>query len=84
MGLAQRSYMWLQSPQILDAVVRQPVYLLILFSPPQRSQPSDGVMSGFFARVVAHLMSHRGADLMSWLRVDSYLPTLSIVPNFEP
>ena len=68
-------YSTLQSPQILDAVVGQPIYLLILFTPPKAPLSTDSVMSSFFARVVAHLMTHRGTELISWLRV-SILPIL--------
>ena len=68
--------MTLQSAEIMDAVLRQPPLLVLLFSPPARPQPTDSVMSSFFARVVAHLMSHRGVDLMSWLKVDPSCPEI--------
>ena len=46
----------------------------LLFTSSGVPHESDSVMATYFARVVAHILTQRGSELMDWLKVPASHP----------
>ena len=65
----------MQSDEVLEAVASNPELFELLFTSSDVPHESDTVMATYFARVVAHILTQRGSELMDWLKVPASNPT---------
>ena len=63
-----------QSDEILEAVASNPELFELLFTASDVPHESDSVMATYFARVVAHVLTQRGSELVAWLKVTASHP----------